>query len=247
MATVEQLLASMAQAGVDQCVAFGFAFSDPGLCRLCNDYVLSSAREHAREILPFAVVAPDESGMAEAESVRCLEQGAMGLGELMPDAGVFGADDPRLEGVMRVARQARVPVMIHVNEQLGHEYRGKGAFGPVDGYRLATRFPANELIFSHWGGGLAFYELMPEVRKALANVYYDTAASLYLYDDAIFGCLMGCAASKILFGTDYPLIGQQRFMRRLADSGLGSDDLRSLLGGNLERLLSGQRLGGGAA
>jgi len=246
MATVEQLLASMTQAGVDRSVAFGFAFADPGLCRLCNDYVLSSAREHQGEILPFAVVAPDASGHAETEAVRCLELGAVGLGELMPDAGAFGADDRRLEGVMTVAQQACVPVMIHVNEQLGHDYRGKGTFGPVDGYRLAQRFPVNKFIYSHWGGGLAFYELMPEVRETLTNVCYDTAASPFLYDDAIFGHLMGWAASKILFGSDYPLMGQRRFVRRLAEADLGPDNLRSLMGANLEKVLAERDRKGGA-
>ena len=38
------------------------------------------------------------------------------------------------------------------------------------------------IIAAHWGGGLPFYALMPEVRDALQNVWFDTAAGHLLYD-----------------------------------------------------------------
>ena len=58
-----------------------------------------------------------------------------------------------------------------------------------------------------------FYELMPCAQPLLRNVYYDTSASLYLYDDSIFCHVTAWAPDKVLFGTDYPLIGQPRFLR----------------------------------
>ena len=42
------------------------------------------------------------------------------------------------------------------------------------------------VIAAHWGGGLPFYALMPEVREALENVYFDTAASHLLYDATVY-------------------------------------------------------------
>ena len=73
-------------------------------------------------------------------------------------------------------------------------------------YHLITAHPALKLVLAHWGGGFPFYELMPEVRRAAANVYYDTAASPLLYDAAVFRWVAGMVgAGKVLFGTDYPL------------------------------------------
>jgi len=237
MASAEDLVRSMDAAGVDRAVAFGFAFADQGLCRWCNSYVLDAARRYPDRLIPFAVLNPGAPG-AEDEALRVLGTGAYGIGELMPDAGEYALTDwGALDPVMDIARQAGVPVLIHVNEQLGHVYEGKGGHGPDQAYRLAQHYPNNTLIFAHWGGGLPFYELMPEVRQSLRRVYYDTAASLYLYDDAVFRHVLSWAADKVLWATDYPLISQKRFVQRVAGLALAPDLLAKLMGDNAAGLL----------
>ena len=216
LATAEDLVASMHRAGVDRSVALGFSFTDLGLCRACNDYVLDAAARYAQEIIPFAIVNPCAGQAALNEAQRCLNQGALGLGELVLDAFGLALDDqPMLAPFCALSASAQSPIMLHVAEQVGHRYPGKGRQGPEQAYRLAAQNPDTRFILAHWGGGLLFYELMPEVCETLRNVYYDTAASLFLYDDAIFGHTAGWAADKIIFGSDYPLIGQQRFLRRV--------------------------------
>lgn len=85
---------------------------------------------------------------------------------------------------------------------------------------------------------MPFLELQPEVAAALANVYYDTAAGLYLYRDAVFpAAALAVGPRKILFATDYPLLNQERFIARLRASGLGEAALRLVLGDNAARLL----------
>ena len=177
LATGDDLLASMDEAGVAQAVIFGWAFADMGLCRETNDYVLAMARQHPRRLIPFAQVNPLGGERAVYELERCLAQGGRGVGELMPDGQGFALDEPGpLDGLIGLAAARSVPVLIHTNEQLGHAYAGKGAHGPAQAYRLALRHPEATLVLAHWGGGLPFYELMPEAREALRNVYYDTAA-----------------------------------------------------------------------
>ena len=69
------------------------------------------------------------------------------------------------------------------------------------------------VVAAHWGGGFPFYELMPEVQTAAANVWYDSAASLYLYRPEIFPTVARIAGPrKILWGSDYPLIAQARML-----------------------------------
>lgn len=238
MASVDDLMASMDEAGVDLSVAFGFAFADLGLCRTCNAYVLDAAREHPERVIPFAVVNPRVGHAASREAQRCLEMGASGIGELMPDGQGFHLTDyDLLDPLMELARHFRAPVLTHVNEQVGHVYPGKGAQGPTQAYQLALRYPENVLVLAHWGGGLPFYELMPEVRSQLCNVYYDTAASLYLYHDSVFAQVTSWAPTKVLFGTDYPLIGQKRFLKRVKGAGLDPCALQGLLGQNALHVL----------
>ena len=60
------------------------------------------------------------------------------------------------------------------------------------------------------------YELMPEVKDSLKNVWYDTAATPYLYSPGIYDCSIAAAgAGKILFGSDFPLLGIKRYTEAL--------------------------------
>ena len=130
-----------------------------------------------------------------------------------------------------------LPILTHTSEPVGHPYCGKGTITPEVVYRFAQCFPQVTLICAHWGGGLPFYELMPEMRRAFGNVYYDTAASLYLYDDAIFPLAAQLMPDKILFATDYPLITQRRFLKRVREAGLKEGELSKILGGNARQIL----------
>ncbi len=239
MATAEELVASMDGAGVDMAVVFGFAWKDPALCQLSNDYVLEAVRSHAGRLVGYAVVNPRSSQLALREVERCMALGCQGVGELMPDGQGYALDEQDIMApLLGWLDERKLPLLVHTNEPVGHDYRGKGDTTPAIVYRLALSFPQVTLICAHWGGGLLFYELMPEVRQTLANVYYDTAASLYLYDRTIFPLAETLCRDKILFATDYPLIGQQRFLHHVRASGLSSGALEQILGANAERLLS---------
>ena len=236
MAGADELIASMDACGVDQSVTFGFAWADQGLCREANDYVLDSVSRWPERLLGFAQVNPAAKG-ATAELERCMQQGLCGLGELMPDGQGYTLEDPSLENVVQQMAFWERPVLIHAGEPVGHSYPGKSASTLQSFYELALRYPRAMLVAAHWGGGLLFYELMPEVRQALRNVYYDTAASLYLYDDHIFALAARIVPHKILFATDYPLIGQGLFLHRVRGSGLSEEALQATLGGNAALLL----------
>ncbi len=52
--TAEQLIQRMDETGVDQSWIFGFAFRDPGLCAICNDYVIDAVRRYPGRLKGFA-------------------------------------------------------------------------------------------------------------------------------------------------------------------------------------------------
>ncbi len=236
LATAEDLLAAMDASGIDAAVTFGFAWADQGLCRLANDYVADAVRAHPGRLIGLAVVNPAAPG-AEAELARAAAAGLRGLGELMPDGQGYSLGDVRVLAPAIAAAQALAwPTLVHTSEPVGHSYPGKGSPSLASAVELATRFPEARLVLAHWGGGLLFYELMPEVRAALANVFYDTAASPYLYDDAIFPLASRLAGDRVLFGSDYPLLSPTSFLRRVRASGLSGEALAAFLGGNAERL-----------
>jgi predicted TIM-barrel fold metal-dependent hydrolase len=236
LASAEELVQAMDAAGVDVAVTFGFGWADPGLCRLANDYTLAALRAHPGRLVGLAVVNP-RTPEAVAEMERCAAGGLRGVGELMPDGQGYALGDVEtLAPVMEAAGALGWPVLTHTTEPVGHRYPGKGSPSLEGAVRLAGRFPETTLILAHWGGGLPFYELMPEVRAALANVYYDTAASSYLYYDAIYPLVAPLAGERLLFGSDYPLLEPGRLLGRVRAAGLPAEALAALLGKNAARL-----------
>lgn len=237
MATAEELISSMEQDGIDISVALNIGWSNPELCRETNDYLLESAARYPGRLVAFCMVSPEMNSPFE-ELERCLRGGARGIGELRPDLQPSDPASEKAVAVLELAKRYGLIVLSHASEPVGHPYPGKGQVTPDVLYQLASRFPELHLVFAHWGGGLPFYALMPEVERALQNVFFDTAATPFLYRGAVFEVVCQIlGAGKILFGSDFPLIPQARIIRQLEQLNLPQEDKQRILGGNALHLL----------
>jgi predicted TIM-barrel fold metal-dependent hydrolase len=232
---VEALLASMDDAGIDMAVVAAWPWRDPAICRLHNDFLAEVCAAEPR-LAWLGIVNPGQPGaVAELERARGL--GAAGIGELNADAQGFAWDDePRLRELAELATTVDLPLMAHVSEPVGHVYPGKGTATPPRVLAFVEQHPDLRLVAAHWGGGLPFYELMPEVGMALRNVTYDSAASTYLYRHDIFDAVTRIVgADRVLWGSDYPVLGQRRFLRK-AEAALPETAVGPVLGGNAARV-----------
>lgn len=246
MATAEELLAAMARDGVEHSVVVGFGWTDQAVAREANDYNIRAAAEYPERLTGFCAVNPlwGEDALGEVE--RCAAAGLRGIGELHPDTQGFDIGDAGvMMPLMELARELGLPVLVHCSEPVGHQYPGKGRTTPDKVYRFIRNFPENIIIGAHWGGGLAFYGLMPELPGELAQVYFDTAASPFLYRPEVFAvAAQTIGAERILLGSDYPLLGARRVMAQVEGCGLDGGSKAAILGGNAARLL-GLGEGGG--
>jgi predicted TIM-barrel fold metal-dependent hydrolase len=238
LASAEDVIASMEAAGVDRTVVCGFPWRDAGLCREHNDFIIEAVRQYPDRLVGFACVQPLD-GKDSQELERCIEAGLRGLGELGPDGQRFDIEDRRImAATAEVLQRYDLPLMTHASEPMGHQYAGKGQTFPWKLIKLAQNFPDLTIVLAHWGGGLPFFELMPEIRQACRNVYYDSAASSYLYAFDIFPVAVRLVgAERIVWGTDYPLLSQAKFLARVKASGLTEEEQEAVLGGNAARIL----------
>lgn len=238
MVSARELVAEMDRCGIDMAVVCGFAWNSFDLYVETNSYIADAISRFPDRLIGFANVPPLHPE-AVSELERCLELGLRGIGELKGGGQGFDLGDTEsLRPVTEVAMANGLPILIHLSEPVGRFYPGKGGTSPRKGFNFAVANPGLELIFAHWGGGLPFYELMPDVKEALASVWYDCSASPFLYESNIYR--LACEAvgpEKILFGSDYPLISPDRYMKELADSGLGGMEQAAILGGNASSLL----------
>lgn len=237
--TADELVRQMDGDGIEKSLATGFAFMDQGLCREINDYVLDAARRYPGRIAPLAVVSPLAPG-AEEEILRCAALGAVGVGELFPDGQGFDITDERqTRGLAGACAEAGLFLMLHTAEQVGHSYPGKGAFGAEQAARFCLNHPEARVVFAHFGGGLWAYEAMPEMKKALAGVWYDTAAWPWLYTAEIIDAIFAAGAGhKIIYGSDWPILSYPRYEKLAARLKISPEQKELLFHANAERLLS---------
>lgn len=238
LATAEDLLRVMDRDRVDRAVVFGFPWRSPKLTIRNNDYVLEAAIKYASRLIPMGCVYPMSEGAAR-EAERCLQAGARGLGEL----AIYDACDPdealkRFEPIVESCRSHEAILLVHANEQVGHYYPGKAPLGLDFYYSLARLAAGIPLILAHWGGGLCFYELLRrDAPEVLAQVYYDTAASPYLYQPAIYAQMSkALAGGKILFGSDYPLLPPKKYFQEMEIAELSLEEISDISGRSAARL-----------
>jgi hypothetical protein len=234
------LIDAMDKNGVDKSVVFGFPWKKSAVFKPHNDYILEMVQKYPDRLFGFGCFEPAGENVV-AETERCLAAGASGIGELaFYQTGIDESALDRLAPIMELCAGQDLPVLIHTNEPVGHDYHGKTPLTMVQIYRLISRFPGNKIVLAHWGGGIFFFGLLKkEVKDRLKNVYFDTAASPYLYDSKIYqiaDAIIG--VDKILFGSDYPLLPSTRYFSEMADAGLTKMQLNKICGDNARQLLT---------
>jgi predicted TIM-barrel fold metal-dependent hydrolase len=237
MATTDELIASMDKDGVNISVIANFGWTTHELCVETNDYILESIARYPNRLVGFCAVQPNSYEAAISEIERCAQAGIRGVGEMRPDIQLFDlSDEVFMAPLAEVMRKYKLVLLTHASEPVGHTYPGKGTVTPETLYPFIASFPDLPIVCAHWGGGLPFYALMPEVKQAMANVYFDTAASPLLYNPQVYSQVVQLVGGdKVIFGSDYPLLAQSRLLNELRSLNLPEEKL--ILSGNAQKLL----------
>jgi len=236
--SVQTLIDSMDKNSIDSSVVLGFGWTDKELAKRCNDYIINSYNKYSSRIIPFCSINPLWGDCAITQVSDYKKIGVRGIGELHPTLQNFELNDNFYQPFWDELKANNLPVVIHASEPVGHRYPGKG-YLPAD--KLVDFINNNQnlkIICAHWGGGLIFYSLMPEINSILDNVFFDSAASNYLYDNRIFDIATRMMNSdKILFGSDFPIISQKAVLNSLNISITDELVKNKILGVNIGNLL----------
>ncbi|MCK4222613.1 MAG: amidohydrolase family protein, partial [Dehalococcoidia bacterium] len=201
---------------------------------------LASIARYPDRLIGFCGIQPKSGDAAMLELERCARAGARGIGEMRADTQGFDlADKTIMSPLVDTMMKHDLILLTHSSEPVGHQYAGKGRITPDVLYPFVLAFPDLKLVCAHWGGGLPFYALMPDVAEALSNVFYDTAATSLLYRPQIFKQVSEIIGSdRILLGSDYPLVAQGRTIGQIRSLQLAEEDQTKILGANAQELLS---------
>ena len=239
IATADDLIESMDRDGVDVSLIVNYSWTTHELCVETNDYILESIARYPKRLFGFCAFSSviDDASLKEIE--RCAAAGASGIGELRPDVPSFGfTDSNSLKAFSEVFHTHDLMILTHSSEPVGHQYPGKGNATPDVLLKFIESLEGLKIICGHWGGGLPFYTLMPEVKRALKNAFFDTAASPFLYKPEIYRRVTDLVgAEKILFGSDYPLMPAGRVIKEIDTTELTEEEKIKILSENARQLL----------
>lgn len=235
ISTISELIDTMNIHGVDISVVSGFPWRNPDTARKNNDYILEAVQAHPDRIKGLACFDLTWEGAAD-EAIRCMDAGLSGVGELaFYLSGIDETAIKLLTPVMAALREhGNRPCMIHTNEPVGHPYPGKTPVTLEQIDCLTRAFPDNRIILAHWGGGIFFYHVMKkQIKENLKNIWYDTAASVFLYDPEIYDmAVQANVIDKVLFGTDFPLLTPDRYYADMDKSAMTTAHKAQVLGEN---------------
>jgi uncharacterized protein len=190
-----------------------------------NDRVLRWASESDGRLIPFCRLDPAEAPVAEGE--RSIASGARGI-KLHPRAQAFGFDSPEMDGIFKLAVEAKVPILIHA---------GRGMPPIADGLaNLALRHPEVVLILAH--GAICDQGILTSRLADHPGVLYDTSCFFPIDVVELFARV---PAERIVFASDPPYglsaSGLYLALRVAAHSGLDERATRLVLGGTMAQLV----------
>lgn len=220
----ETLVEALEQAGNRAVV---FAMHEPDGYPAANDWVREVAAGSAGRLTPFARLDPRSEPVREGE--RSLDAGARGL-KLHPRAENFTMDDPAVEPIVALAQERSVPLIVHAG-------RGIPALGRHV-VELCRAHPEANVILAH--AGICDLAWIWQEARQLPNLFFDT--SWWSAGDLI--ALMSLVPpGQVLLASDAPYgspsLGAVLALRCALQTGFEDDAIRSLAGGQLERLLAG--------
>jgi predicted TIM-barrel fold metal-dependent hydrolase len=237
LASVDNLIENMDLQNVDMSVIQNLQWTNPEVCHQTNDHIIECVKHFPGRLIGFGMVCLEDPAKAVQEIEYCAKNGLRGIGEIRPSPRLLGNID-MIRPIVNSLTERNMILCTHSSEPIGHIYPGKGDLSPEVLYPFIFACPELKLICAHWGGGLPFYSQMPEVNKALQNVYFDSAASPYLYNPQIYTQVAALSGpGHILFGSDYPLLKPQRLIQDIRKSNLSDHIQSQILGDNARALL----------
>jgi len=209
-----------------------------------NDYIASLVQRWPKQFAGFCSVDPHQGKLAVRELERAVKElGLIGL-KLHPSTQRFYPNDPKYFPLWEKAAELGIPVLFH-SGMTGVGARTPGGGGITFDYcrpipyidDVAAAFPTLQIIMAH--------PAFPWVAEQLAilnhktNVWMDLSGwSPRYFDPLLVQYANYLISDRVLFGSDYPVIQPDRWLRDWEEVGFRPEVRRAILFDNANRLLN---------
>jgi uncharacterized protein len=212
-----------------------------GRKRIGNDEVLEAARANADVLIPFGSVDPHKGKLAVREARELVAAGVRGF-KFHPNTQAFWPNDRAWYPLYEVIAEAGLIALFHSGTTgIGAGMPGGGGVrlkysNPMCIDDVAAEFPGLQIILAHPSFPWQDEALAIAVHKP--NVYIDLSGwSPKYFPDNLIRYTNTLLRTKMLFGSDFPLITPDRWLADFEQLPI-KDDVRPLvLKENAARLL----------
>ncbi|MEZ0165994.1 amidohydrolase family protein [Kineococcus sp. LSe6-4] len=186
-----------------------------------SEQVVDQAADHADVLIPFGSVDPHRPDAVDRVRSLALEHGARGF-KLHPTVQGFDPSDPRYRPFWAALAELRLPVVVHTGQTgIGAGVRGGHGFklrysDPMLLDDVAAEFPDLSLIFAH--PSVPWQDQAISIATHKANVAIDLSGWRPKYfPPALVRAADTFLRERVLFGSDFPLIHPDVWMKDFAD------------------------------
>jgi predicted TIM-barrel fold metal-dependent hydrolase len=206
-----------------------FPLHEPDGYGAANDRVLAASRDFDGRFSILGRVDPKVPG-ALAEAERCLDAGAAGI-KLHPRSDAFTLPHPVVDEIVAAVAERGGIVLFHAGRgipNLGHQ--------AID---LANANPDVNIILAH--AGVSDLGLISTRVADVPNLYFDSA---WWQMGDMMALFTQVPPGRILWATDMPygtpMVAGLSVLRICAALGIAEEAVRSIVGGQLARLVAGE-------
>jgi predicted TIM-barrel fold metal-dependent hydrolase len=209
------------------------AEASTGQPALSNEEIADQAAEHADVLIPFASIDPARGQAGVRAARRLVEQHGVRGFKFHPSLQDFEPNDRRVYPLYEQIQQLGVPALFHTG-QTGIGAGLPGGRGIKLRYSdpmliddVAADFPGLTVILAH--PSVPWQDAALSIATHKANVYIDLSGwSPRYFPPQLVQAANGRLADRMLFGSDYPLIRPQRWIRDFRQLGL-KDEVEPLI------------------
>jgi len=199
---------------------------------LSSREIVEGAAQYADVLIPFASVDPHDGAAAVDSLGELVAAGARGL-KLHPSLQGFRPDDTAFYPLYAAAADLGVPIIFHTG-QTGIGAGLPGGRGIKLRYSdpmllddVAADHPGLTVIMAH--PSVPWQDAAISVATHKANVYIDLSGwSPKYFPPQLVRAANGLLKHKVMFGSDYPLLTPDRWMKDFAALDI-KDDVRPLI------------------
>jgi predicted TIM-barrel fold metal-dependent hydrolase len=215
------------------CVVFTVDGKNQTKAHVTNDEVLAFADRNDDIVIPFVSVDPTRGTAGVREAQRLIDTGKVRGFKLHPQTQAFFANDPAIYPFYEVVEAAKLPIIVHSGHSgMGTGMRGGGGIrlkygNPMLLDDVAVDFPDMPIIIAH--PSFPWHDEALSVCLHKPQVYIDLSGwSPKYFPPNLIQYANTQLKHKVLFGSDYPVLTPDRWLRDFAALPI-KDDVRPLI------------------